>query len=182
MNNIDFVLSLINEHWQSGKKILEVGCGPAFLRKHYGADYTGSDITDENYTPTLPRDVDVVCPADDLKFSDNSFDIVLIKSAFFLFDDHNKALSEARRVLCDNGVILILDYNMRTQKRLQKGEGHNRYPCWTQWGLQNLITNSGFKSPKLWIGDKTQPVWYKRPYHLLRQELLGTWAIVSASK
>lgn len=181
-NNIDFVVSIVNNYWKKGQKILEIGCGPAFLRKFYGEDYTGSDITDVDYTPTIPRDVDVVCGADNLKFADNSFDIVIIKSAFFLFDDHAKALAEANRVLKTNGKLIIFDYNKKTQRMLQSKEGHTNYPCWTQLGLRKRILQSGFNKAKFWIADVKQPNIFTKIYHIARQEVLGTWAIVSAIK
>lgn len=181
-NNLDFAIAIINQHWQSGKKILEIGCGPAYLRKYYGTDYTGSDVTNDYYTPGVKRDVDVVCSAEDLKFEDQSFDIVLIKSAFYLFTNHSKALAEAYRLLRKGGVILILDYNKKTQKMLQKKEGHTRYPCWTQLGLKQLIARAGFNSTRLLLAETKQPSNLKRIYHLVRQEFLGTWAIVSGVK
>lgn len=182
MHNLDFVVAIVNNYWSKGKKILEIGCGPAYLRNIYGEDYIGSDITDDFYSPGVARDVDVVCSADNLQFEDNAFDVVIIKSAFFLFKDHSKALSEAYRVLKQNGKLIIFDYNKRTQKTLQAKEGHQNYPCWTQFGLRKRLCNAGFKKAKLWIADVQQPQILTKMYHVLRQEFLGTWAIVSGVK
>jgi SAM-dependent methyltransferase len=178
----DFVISAINQHWSPGKKVLEIGCGPAFLREIYGKDYIGTDITDELYYPDLPRDVDFVCSADELLLDDASIDIVLIKSAFFLFPDHEKALQEVMRVLKPSGKLLIFDYNKRTQKGLQQKEGHTRYPCWTQWGLKRLVQKSGFKDVRNLLAEAYQPAGYKRLFRLLMQEARHNWAIVMGEK
>ncbi len=181
-NSIEFVVDIIKSYWMPGKKILEVGCGPAYLRKYFKEDYTGSDITDQPYTETIPRTVDYVCPADNLIFSKEQFDIVIIKSALFLFDNYKAALAEVYRVLSKNGMLIIFDYNFRTQKILCKKEGHSNYPCWTQWKLAKIIKNIGFKKTKLALPLSIQPQGIKRLYMLGWQELKGNWAIVIAQK
>lgn len=182
-DSIDFVLSIIKNHWSPGVKILEIGCGPAHLRKYFGKDYIGADITDKAYKADLPRDVDIVCPADQLKVDDSFVDIVVIKSAFFLFPDHKKSLEEAIRVLKPGGKLIIFDYTMRTQKRLQQKEGHRNYPCWTQWKLRRLLQKTGgFEKVHNLTTLSDQPKGLIRFYHLIRQEFFGTWAIVYGEK
>lgn len=182
MTGPEFVVSIINSFWKPGKKILDIGCGPAFLRNVYGKDYLGTDISAEPYHPDLPRDVDLVCTADNLTLESNLFDIVIIKSAFFLFEDHVKALKEAHRVLKPGGKLIIFDYNKRTQKILQKKEGHSYYPCWTQWGLKRLLQINGFNKVRNYIATSVQPLGLARQYELVRQEIKGTWAIVCGTK
>ena len=178
----DFVVSIIKRYWKPGQRILEIGCGPAFLRDDFGADYLGVDITDKPYTEDLLRDVDIVCSADNLLIDDSSIDIVIIKSAFYMFSDHILALREARRVLKPNGILLIFDYNRRTQRMLQKKEGHTNYGCWTQWGLKNLVQANGFKDVKNLVAANDQLVGLSRILFLLKQELFGSWAIICGVK
>ncbi len=178
----DFVVEIIKKYWKSGQKILEIGCGPAFLRDDFGKDYIGTDITDEPYNAELPRDVDMVCPADHLDIQDNSVDIVIIKSAFFLFDNHRKSLEEVMRVLKPRGKLIIFDYNKKTQKDLQQKEGHSRYPCWTQWGLKKILKEHHFNNVTNFIASTRQPPKIAKIYHLLRQEIFGSWAIVCGEK
>lgn len=177
----NFVVSIIKYFWSPGQRILEIGCGPAFLRDVFGKDYTGVDITDKPYDENLSRDVDIVCSAENLLVDNNSFDIVVIKSAFYMFNQE-ASLQEARRVLKDSGNILIFDYTRKTQKKLQKKEGHNSYPCWTQWGLNKLIQKSGFKNVKNFTAEDVQRKGLNRYYHLIRQEICGTWSIVCGVK
>jgi len=178
----DFVISILKQYWVPGQKILEIGCGPAFLRDEFGKDYLGVDITDEPYNEHYPRDVDIVCSSDKLLVENKTVDVVIIKSAFYMFSNHEKSLKEAKRVLKNKGKILIFDYNKRTQKELQRKEGHENYPCWTQWGLEKLIKNNGFKNVHKLVADVKQPFGFKRYYHMLRQEVLGTWAVVCGEK
>jgi len=178
----DFVVQIIKDYWKPGQKILEIGCGPAFLREDFGKNYIGSDITKEPYNLDLPRDVDIVCPAENLCVDDNSIDIVVIKSAFFLFDNHMKSLNEIMRVLKPGGKVIIFDYNKRIQKDLQRKEGHNQYPCWTQWSLKKLLQRHYFNDVTNLIASTKQPSKITKPYHLLRQEIFGTWAIVYGIK
>lgn len=179
----DFVVSIINSTWSKGSKILEIGCGPSFLRKHFGEDYIGSDITDDDYTKDLPRDVDIICSSDNLKISDSTIDIVVIKSAFFLFPNHLKSLEEAIRVLKPNGKLLIFDYNKKTQKLLQKKEQHENYPCWSQWDLKALLKkNKNLRNVDNYLASCIQPKGLKKIFLLIMQEILGTWAIVGGEK
>ena len=178
----DFVVSIIKNYWDPGQKILEIGCGPAFLRDDFGKDYIGTDITDEPYTIDLLRDVDILCSADRLDIADDSIDIVIIKSAFFLFDNHNQSLEEVMRVLKFGGKVIIFDYNKKTQRNLQLKEKHSRYPCWTQWGLKKLLKDHHFCNVNNLIASAQQPSGVKKIYHLLRQEIFGCWAIVCGEK
>lgn len=178
----EFVINVIRNYWKPGQQIIEVGCGPAFLREVFGQYYLGIDITDKPYTENLPRDVDIVCPADQLLIEDNCADIIVIKSAFFLFDNHATCLKEAKRVLKQGGKLIIFDYNRKTQKELQLKEGHERYPCWTQWGLKKLVQNNGFSNVENLIATNSQPLGFRKIYSLLRQEILGNWAIVCGTK
>lgn len=181
-SDLAFVVDIIKQHWQPGKKILEVGCGPALLRKYFGADYVGSDVTNEPYNAAMLRDVDVVCAAEDLQFPDKSMDVVIIKSALYLFADPRLAINEACRVLRPHGKLIVFDYNKKTQKNLQRKEGHSSYPCWTSCTLAKLLRKAGFSKPRAWVATDKQPTGLARLYQLFRQEFFGTWAIISASK
>jgi ubiquinone/menaquinone biosynthesis C-methylase UbiE len=178
----DFVINIIKNFWKPGQKILEIGCGPAFLRELFGEDYIGTDITDEPYNKNLPRNVDIVCSADDLLIKSESVDVVVIKSAFYLFPNHRTSLNEALRVLKPGGQIIIFDYNRKTQKGLQRKESHDNYPCWTQRRLKKFVQQNGFKNVKNLLAENDQPTSLNKYYRLIKQEFFGTWAIVCGTK
>lgn len=179
----DFVIATLKKCWAPGKKLLEIGCGPAFLRTEFQNDYLGVDITDEPYRPDIPRRPDIICAAEKIPLSDETFDIITIKSALYLFTNPDASLQEACRLLRPKGKLVVFDYNRRTQKDLQRREGnHNRYPCWTQWGLKNHIKAAGFSHTTLLCPKVIQPKNLPRWLYLLAQECLGTWAVVMGIK
>lgn len=182
MSSPKFVVEIIRSVWRPDHTMLEIGCGPAFLRNEFGQSYLGCDITGETYNAEFKRDVDFVCSAEFLSLKDESVDIVIIKSAFYLFKNHKKCLFEAFRVLKKRGMIFIFDYNRKTQKKLSKKEGHNNYPCWTQWGLKKIIKNNYFKKVTLLLPEKKQSSGLKKIIQIGIQELMGCWAIVKAEK
>jgi len=173
-----FIINIIKQYWTPGKKILEIGCGPAFLREFFGADYIGTDITDEPYNENLPRNVDIVCAAENLLMKNDMVDIVTIKSSFYLFTEHDRVLMEVNRVLKSHGLILIFDYTRKTQKKLQKSEHEKIYPCWTQLGLKRKMMQSGFTDCQILSaeGDKANLL------QIMKNEMMGTWAIAKGAK
>jgi ubiquinone/menaquinone biosynthesis C-methylase UbiE len=177
-----FVIDTIHSVWKPGEKIVEIGCGPGFLRRHFGGDYVGTDISDAPYKLDLPRNVDCVCTAGELSIRNEAIDIVVVKSALYLFADHSGALLEAHRVLKTGGAILIFDYNRRTQKIMQRKEGHTNYPCWTQWALRKLVLNTNFKRVELLAPKSHQPNSLQGVLRRIHQELFGNWAIVRGFK
>ena len=172
-----FIVDIIKRDWAPGKKILEIGCGPAFLREFFKKDYIGVDITDEPYNKDLLRNVDIICSAENLLVESDSVDIIVIKSSFYLFADHSKALKEAKRVLKSKGAIIIFDYNRKTQKRLQKNDLEKVYPCWTQWGLKRKLEQSGYDDCAI-ISHKIKV----NLCQIIMNEIRGDWAIARGSK
>jgi len=74
------------------KNVLNVGCGPNYLKKHLDCECIGLDFEDE-----WPS-VDVVADARDLPFGDNAFDTVATKNCLQHCRSWKKALSEIIRV------------------------------------------------------------------------------------
>ena len=180
-NAPDFVVQTILRNWSKGEKVLDIGCGPCYLREVFKDDYIGCDVNDEPYGK-IERKVDLICSAEDLKLPDESVDHVVIKSALFLFHDIDKALSEAKRVLKKGGVLYLFDYNKRTQMVLAKKDGVESYPCWTQWGLKRRVRKLGYSKAQILAAKPSQPATVIRILRSIYSELFGTWAIVEARK
>jgi ubiquinone/menaquinone biosynthesis C-methylase UbiE len=108
----DMILRLL--HDKSGKKlkILEVGCsgGPLLctLRQH-GHEVYGIDINPEAITCCAQRGIPDVSLMDAAKlaFDDRSFDVVIASDILEHIADDAAALHEWRRVLKDNGKLLL---------------------------------------------------------------------------
>jgi ubiquinone/menaquinone biosynthesis C-methylase UbiE len=176
----DFVRSLLDRYVGENDRVLDVGCGPAPYRAWVSGSYVGLDITDAPYGDA-PRLMDVVGSAMGLPLADQCIDLVMSKSAFCLVPDPDAALLEFRRVMKTGGRLLLLDYNRRTQKRLMNMDG-SKLPCWTQWGLKARLQSAGFQQCELLIPTSREVSRLEHILRLLHQELLGTWAIVTAVK
>lgn len=176
----DFVEQYLRAAVGPDQSLLDVGCGPAPYRHLVPGRYVGIDVTDMPYGNTARR-MDVVSDGQSLPFRVECFDVVFSKSAFYQLPDSNAALSEFRRVLKPNGRLLLVDYNRRTQRRLEAGEGVAR-PCWSQWELRRLVARAGFRHCELLVAKVGRMSRIERELRLLAQEFAGTWAIVSALK
>ncbi len=103
-----------------GKDVLEVACGSG-----QGLGYlalkarkvVGGDIDEKNlkfardYYQGRPNIELRILDAHKLPFSDSSFDCVILYEAIYYLDDPELFVAEARRVLRDNGVIIICTAN-----------------------------------------------------------------------
>jgi len=101
-----------------GKDVLEVACGSGqglgYLAKK-AKRIVGGDcdekivrLASDYYKDTIEiRQLD----AHDLPFNDKSFDVVILYEAIYYLSKPEKFVSEARRVLKDNGVLLICTAN-----------------------------------------------------------------------
>jgi ubiquinone/menaquinone biosynthesis C-methylase UbiE len=176
----EFVRQYLRASVVPHQSLLDVGCGPAPYRHLVAGRYVGIDKTDAAYGAT-PRQMDAVADGATLPFRPDCFDVVFSKSAFYQIPDPAAALSEFHRVLKPGGRLLLIDYNRRTQRRLQQAEGVAR-PGWTQWQLRHLVARAGFRNCTLRLAKAGEFSWLERGLRLLLQEFTGTWAIVSARK
>ncbi len=108
-----------------GEKVLEVGVGMGIDLKQYaqnGAICTGIDLTEGAIKKTrelfnhynLKADLRVM-DAEDLKFSDNTFDLVYSAGVLHHTPDTQKAIDEIYRVLKPNSKTIILLYSKSWQ-------------------------------------------------------------------
>lgn len=101
-----------------GKKVLEVACGSgvglAYLQRH-AARVIGGDVTEEllcqgkkHYGERIPL---VRLDAHKLPFSAREFDVVILYEAIYYLRDADGFLAECRRVLRNEGVVLLCTVN-----------------------------------------------------------------------
>jgi ubiquinone/menaquinone biosynthesis C-methylase UbiE len=115
--NINFINNLIISLLKKKSKILEIGCGKGDLLnlltnnlnyKLFGIDPSKQALQyNKNKKIFLKRGT-----ADDLKFPDNYFNLVIFGFCLYLVDKNLlfKAAAEADRVLKNNGYLLIYDF------------------------------------------------------------------------
>ncbi|MBD3389247.1 MAG: methyltransferase domain-containing protein [Candidatus Altiarchaeales archaeon] len=120
--------SIVNHTGLKDKKILDMGCGFGewgLMLSNYGNEVTGititgfearflekikkihADLLAENAIRMEP----VVGDALDLPFEDSSFDVVLCNQFISHVSDLTRSFEEAKRVLNDNGQLIVLDNN-----------------------------------------------------------------------
>jgi phosphatidylethanolamine/phosphatidyl-N-methylethanolamine N-methyltransferase len=105
---------------QPGQKILEVGIGTGLTLPLYRKDVhvIGVDLSESMLAKAQQRieELDMknvkleIMSAEDLKFDDNSFDVVFAPSVFSVVNDARKALDEMTRVCRTDGLICVLSH------------------------------------------------------------------------
>lgn len=144
-------ISLIREHTEKGKQILDLGCGTgfsAYLISRYGYDVVGVDIhpfsnhMKERTTKNLKY---VVADAVYLPFKENSFDVVASHEFIEHVIDTREVLLEMKRVLANKGILIINSPNLISLWRPLKSlikliKGEEGIPVWGETVSQSIIT------------------------------------------
>jgi SAM-dependent methyltransferase len=178
---VPFVVAILRRYVTSSEQtVVDVGCGPALYRHATPGRYIGVDQTEDAYG-AVERDVDVVASADSLPIVDASVDVLFTLSAFYAFGGHDAVLAEFGRVLKPGGRLILFDYNWRGQRALERTERAPR-PKWTARGLRARVRRAGFCNAMLLTATAEQPAGLRRLIALVREELSGQWAIVTATR
>ena len=90
--------------------VLELCCGTGMVGRHFqaiGWSVCGIDLT-RGMAEEASRFFPCICsPAESVPYMDNTFDVVILRQAYFLVNDGQQVLAEARRVLKDDGVFVL---------------------------------------------------------------------------
>jgi SAM-dependent methyltransferase len=118
--------------------ILDIGCGekpymPFFLP--YAATYRGLDAEPGPF-------VDDVGRAEELPYSDASFDVVLCTQVLEHVDDPGQTVAEIHRVLRPNGLALLSTHGVFLYHP-DPPESDRDYWRWTHAGLRRLFAEAG---------------------------------------
>lgn len=115
-----------------GKEVLEIAAGPGTLAKHVAPDAKRMVATDysegmiaEARKGSSPQNLTFeIADAMDLPYADASFDVVLIANALHIVPDPKKVLTEIKRVLRPDGVLIapnFVEHNETFISRLWSG-------------------------------------------------------------
>ena len=100
----------------SGQKVLDIGTGSGVIPRNlyrFGADFIGTDIS-ENQIAEAKRlaekqDMNIkfaACPAEEMPFSESSFDAVTACQCFFYFD-HEQLAPKLHSMLKNGGILSV---------------------------------------------------------------------------
>ena len=90
--------------------MLEVCCGTGMVGKNFQA--AGWSVCGIDLTPAMAEEANRHFPcicgaAEELPYLNGSFDVVVLRQAYFLLEDGRKALAEINRVLKPSGVLVF---------------------------------------------------------------------------
>jgi len=93
-----------------GGAALEICCGTGMVGRSFRADgwqINGVDLT-RGMAEEANRYFPCICtPAESIPFLDGSFDVVILRQAYFLLDDGQKVLAEVSRLLKPEGIFIL---------------------------------------------------------------------------
>lgn len=133
----------VNEKLLGCKKVLSIGCGPAFLEAelhnlHPEMNITGLDYSKEMIEQATKEIPIIYGDAQHLKFEDSSFDAVLYVTSLEFIQSVQKAIKEAYRVLQSKGLLLVLMLNPKSRYFQEKYNTNNSY---TRKNIKNTNIN-----------------------------------------
>ncbi|MDQ8045831.1 MAG: class I SAM-dependent methyltransferase [Solirubrobacteraceae bacterium] len=130
----------ITRHFPSQTRLLDLGCGSAWLGEHY-PDYTGLDASTEAVEAAAKRGITVIQGSVDerLPFEDASFDGVVAKDLLEHVADPGAVVREINRVLKPGGRVFASSPD--AQKWVWNDYTHVR--PFTRTGFRRLFTDQG---------------------------------------
>lgn len=170
--------NLILEHAPEKEhlEVLDVGCGPGFFEVMLGKEghhVTGIDIT-ENMISEAKANVAaagqtaelMTMDCHNLKFADNTFDLVICRNLTWTLDDPQKAYQEWFRVLKKGGRLFVSDacwyLHLYDEEQKKIYEAHDA-AMWEKYGRgihahEDADTGKEL-SRQLFMSDKKRPLW-----------------------
>jgi SAM-dependent methyltransferase len=132
----------VTRHFARGARMLDVGCGSAWLAEHFD-DYTGVDGSPDAVAAAHERGRNVrLADADEpLPFPDGTFDGVIMKDLLEHVGDPVHVVREARRVLRPGGQVFASSPD--AQRWVWDDYTHRR--PFTRKGFRLLFADQGFE-------------------------------------
>jgi SAM-dependent methyltransferase len=153
--------------------VLEIGCADGarlqYLAQKHGHRVAGVDPSEAAVSQAAQRGIRAArSTADALPFADGAFGVVIFGFCLYLCDDDDlfKVASEADRVLCDPGWLLILDFDARAplyrpyqhlagiqSRKMDNKSMFSWHPAYTLTAYEKFhhITRSWTDDPEEWV-------------------------------
>jgi len=111
-------LDYILQELKGAKDVLSVGCGPAIIETglaEHGFNVTGLDISKEALDQAPDNIRTVVGPAENMNFTESSFDAVIYVASIQFIEGYKQAIKETTRVLRSGGKLLVMLLNPQSR-------------------------------------------------------------------
>lgn len=148
----------------TGKKVLDIGCRWGHITEDISK--RGNDVVAIDFVPKFIKEAKqtnkgtkvkyMVMDAYDLKFKDKEFDVVFLGETFEHLIDPRRVLKQIRRVLKDDGYLIITTPNfvslrnrIRTLFGYQNDDFYLHIKVCTRKTLEGLLSDAGFKIEKI---------------------------------
>ncbi len=140
-----------------GKNILDLGCGNGNVLKRLegrGYNLCGVDLS-EKMIKEAEKNVNgkaelKIGDSENIPYEDNRFDVVICNASFHHYTNPEKALSEIKRVLKDNGTLILGDPTRSSKLYLKiinytiKFSDGGDYKIYHKDEIKKLLNDNGF--------------------------------------
>ena len=156
--NYDKIVKIIDKNFENNKQvqIIELGCGPSFLKEVYpNTIYT--DIESH-------QNCDLVVNAIDMPFDDESINFFFLHNVFHHIPNIEKFLVEAKRCLKKGGLIYIIDpHYSYFSKLIYKYFHHEKFETSLSWKFESNNPQQDSNQALAWIV-------FERDYDLFKKK------------
>lgn len=122
---VDYVDWCLSAHrWRGDERVLDLGCGPGLyarklLDRYPKLDYYGFDLLPAMLSNHPARQRTAIADAVQIPFASASFDLVMANHVLHHIEDVPTVLSEMRRVLKPDGILMAATNSTQTMPELQ---------------------------------------------------------------
>lgn len=154
------MISLISLNLSRNMNVLELATGTGILAVHLAKEVTSYEATDfskqmievtKNKYKNIPNIHFSVQDACNLLYEEKSFDAVIISNALHIMPNPEKALTNIKKVLKDDGILIAPTFvHSQNVSSLIKSKimgivGFRAYHKWTYNGYIKFLENEGWK-------------------------------------
>ncbi|HWM14527.1 MAG TPA: class I SAM-dependent methyltransferase [Gaiellaceae bacterium] len=149
-------LDLVVEWAEPGRGVtaLDVATGGGHVAKRLRE--AGATVVTADRAPGM--EPDVVCPAEDIPFADDSFDVVTVRIAPHHFDDVASAVREMARVSRDRVVIEDTLYESEELERIYALRDPTHVRCYTEAEWRGFVEQAGLRVEAVEMIETRRPL------------------------